>query len=60
MKMIHLPVQDWWQIEKRNKTNAETQGVIGLFTAFVQTTKLLSAKSALDLMHALLGVSHSW
>ena len=34
--------------------------VIGLFTTFVQTIKHLCAKSALDLVHALLGVSHSW
>lgn len=34
--------------------------VIGLCTTFVQTTKCLSAKRALDPVHALLGVSHSW
>lgn len=34
--------------------------VIGLFTTFVPKTKLVSAKCALDIVHALLGVSHSW
>lgn len=43
----------------------ENQGssVFGLFTIFVQTTMHLSPppqKSALDLVHTLLGVSHSW
>lgn len=33
---------------------------IGLYTTFVGTTKRLSAKRALDPVHALLGVSHSW
>lgn len=42
------------------KKSAETQVLFGLFTTFVQTTKHLRAKSALALVHALLGVSHSW
>ena len=43
----------------RKKTRSDSS-VSGLFTTFVQRTKLLSPKSALDHVHVQLGVSHSW
>lgn len=61
MEMIHLPACSTSGWTRRKKQPQWGTSVIGLFTTFVQTTKLLGAKkkSAMDLVHALLGVSHS-
>lgn len=58
IKMIQLPSKYKWQTAI--KISLRGPSAIGLFTTFVQTTKLLNPKSVLDLVHSILGLSHSW
>lgn len=50
----------WTEPVVSRQESYRAQVLLAYLQLFVQTTKLFSAKSVLDLMHGLLGVSHSW